>query len=87
MRLLKIARSDLGTRNVRGDRQHGGHAAVRVVQTVDQVQIAGAATAGTHGQLSRQLRLGAGREGRRFLVANMHPVDLLAAAQSIGHRV
>ena len=58
-----------------------------VEQAVDQVQIAGPAASRTHRQLPRDRSLGAGGECRRFLVANMHPVDLAMPAQGIGQAV
>ena len=87
VRLLEVARADLGAGNVGGDRQHRGHAAVGVEQAVDQVQVAGAAAARADRQLAGELGLRPGREGRGLFVAHVHPVDLVAAADGVGHRV
>ena len=51
------------------------------------MQIAGSAAAGTNGELSCQVRLGPGREGRDLLVPHMHPFDLALAADRIGQPV
>jgi len=47
---LEVAAADLVAGNLRRDRQHRHAAAVAVIQAVDQVQIAGAATAGANRQ-------------------------------------
>src|SRR4029077_6850110 len=80
MRLLEVTGADLGAGDVSGDRPHRGHAPVGVVQPVDQVQVAGAATARTDRQLTGELGLRAGREGRRLLVADVYPAELVTAA-------
>ena len=87
MRLLEIAAADFARWNVRGDCQHRRAAALRVIKTVDQMQIAGTAGAGTHRELARDLRLPRRREGRGLLMPDMHPVDRLAHAQRFGEPV
>ena len=51
-----------------------------IIKPVDQVHVAGAATAGTHRQLTRQMGLGAGGKRGRFLVADADPLDVLSLA-------
>jgi hypothetical protein len=58
-----------------------------IEQTIDEVQIARAATPRTNGQLAGELRFGSGRESGRFFVANMNPLDPGVAMKSVGHRV
>ena len=58
MRLLKVVAADLLPRDVRGDGQYRNPAAVGVIQTVDQVQVARSATGGAHCQLAGHGRLG-----------------------------
>jgi len=75
-----------------GDRQHRHAAALAVEQPVDQVKVAGAAAACAHGQLAGHVGLGAGSEGRAFLVPHVNPLDLavdvaLHAPQRIGEAV
>ena len=80
--LLEVHRADLNARDVRGDGQDRCARAVRVVQAVDEVQVAWAARACAHGELARQLSFGRRCERRRLLVAHVDPVDaaLLRAA-------
>ena len=85
--LLEVAGADLGAGDVGGDGQHRGHAAVGVEQPVDEVQVAGAAAAGADRQLAGELGLRPGREGRGLFVADVHPLDLAATADGVGHRV
>ena len=75
MGLLEVAAADLRAGDLGGDRQHRNPVAVAVVQAVDQVQVAGPAAAGADGELAGDLRLGAGGERGRLLVAHMHPAD------------
>jgi len=58
-----------------------------IEQAIDEVQIAGPAAAGTNGELTRQMRLGTGREGRDLLVPNVDPLDLALSPQSVGEAV
>src|SRR5262249_53976964 len=85
--LLEIGAADFGARDVGGDREHRHAAAMAVEQAVDEMQVAGPAAAGTDGEFAREVRLGAGGEGRGLLVAQMHPRDLLLLAQRIGETV
>ena len=82
VRLLEVGGADLDARDVRGNGQDGRARAVRVVQAVDEVQVAWAARARAHGELACELSLGRSRERRRLLVAHVNPVDaaLLGAA-------
>ena len=72
---LEVRRADLHARDVRGNGQDGRTRAVRVVQAVDEVQVARAARARAHGKLARELGLGRCCERRRLLVAHVDPVD------------
>ena len=87
MGFLEIAGTDLRRRNVRGDGKHRHAGAVAVEQAVDEVQVAGSATAGADREFAGQMRLGAGREGRDLFVAHVHPFDLALAAQRVGQPV
>ena len=73
--LLEVRRADLHARDVRGNGEDGRTRAVRVVQAVDEVQVARAARARAHGELACQLSFGRRCERRRFLVAHVDPVD------------
>src|ERR1043166_9761745 len=62
MRLLKVPGADFARGNLRGDGQHRGQSLVCVEQSINEVQIPGAATTCADGQVAGQLRFGAGRE-------------------------
>ena len=49
VRLLKIAAADFIAGNLRGDGEDGNTAAVTVVESIDQMQVAGTATSGAAG--------------------------------------
>ena len=66
-----------------GDAEHRDARAVAIEQAIDEVQIARPAAARADGQLSRQMRLGAGRECGDLLVPYMEPLDLAMAADGI----
>ena len=85
--LLEVLRADLRARDVRGDREHRDAGAVGVVQPVDQVQVPRPARPGADGQPPRELSLGGGGEGPGLLVADLHPLDALGAADGIDHGV
>ena len=55
-----------------------------VEQTVDEMEVAGAAAAGADSKIAGQLRLRAGGESSRLLVARMDPVDRAIGAQGVG---
>ena len=54
---------------------------VTVEQSVDQMQIAGSATAGAHGKLTGQMRIRPRRERRDLLMANVQPGNPALPAQ------
>jgi hypothetical protein len=87
MRRLKIIDADFRTRDVRGDGEHGNAAALAVEESVDEVQIAGTAAAGTDGEFTRQMRFSPRREGRALFVAHVYPLDRLEPPQGIGEAV
>jgi hypothetical protein len=65
----------------------GAPLAVRVVQAVDQVQVARSATARAHREPAGDLRLGRGGERGGLLVPDVHPVDAVRAADRVHDRV
>ena len=58
-----------------------------VEEAVDEVQIAGPATVSANGELTRQMRLGAGREGRDLLVPDVDPLDFALSPQGVGEAI
>jgi hypothetical protein len=79
--------TDLGARDLSCDRENGHARTVRIIQTVNQMQIAGAATAGANGKRASEMRLCAGRERGSLFVSRMDPFDIAAAAQRVGYSI
>jgi hypothetical protein len=69
------------------DCQHRHARPVAVEQAVDQVQVSWPAASGADRELSRQMRLGAGRKGGDLLVPDMDPFDLALASDRVGQPV
>ena len=87
MGFLEELGADLIGGNMGGQGQYRGTGAIRVVEALDQMGIAGPATTRADGQTAGQLRLGGGREGSGLLVAHVHPFDLGMAAHRIDDRI
>jgi hypothetical protein len=87
MGFLKVASADLLTRDVRGDRQQRNPAAVRIEQTIDEMQVPGTAARRAHGELARHRRLTRGRERRRLLMTHVLPDNLTVAAKGVGEPI
>jgi hypothetical protein len=87
MGLLEISGADLSRRNLGRNREHWHPRSVAVEQAVDEVQVAPPATASANGEVTRKMRLGAGREGGDLLVPDMDPIDLSLSAQGIDEAV
>ena len=87
MRLLKIAATDFGGRNLRGDGEHRRAAAMRIEQAVDEMQIAGTARPRADRKLAGDLRFSRGGKGRDLLMPDVNPVDRLSLAQRVGEAV
>ena len=87
MGFLKVIQANLRGRNLRGNRQHRHMVAMAVEQPIDQMQVTRPATAGAHRQLAGGRRFGTGSEGGDLLVAHMHPLDAVHAAQGVGQAI
>lgn len=87
MGLLEISGSDLGRRNMGRDRQHRHARAVAIEQAIDEMQVAGSATTGTHRDAAGEMRLCAGGKGRDLLVAHVNPFDLALATNRVREAV
>jgi len=68
---------------MRGQRQHGCAASVRVVQALGQVGVAGSAAAGADRQPAGELRLRRSGERCGLLVADMNPLNALSSADRV----
>src|ERR1700730_9671826 len=87
MRLLEEVCTDLPCRNLRSQGQDRRAAPMSVEQTLDQVGIAGAATAGAHGQAASELGFGGRGEGPSLFIAHIHPFDSAATCDRVHDRV
>src|SRR5215813_9631684 len=85
--LLEVIGTNLATRNLRSNREDRSHTAMRVKETIHQVQVPWATTPGARGQLSSQLGFGARSKCSCFFVADVDPVDLAVSAHSISNRI
>ena len=85
--LLEEVRADLPARHLATDGEHRGVGLLRVVQTVEQVDGAGADGAHADGEPVGELGLRAGRERPRLLVPHPDPLDALLAADRVGDGV
>src|SRR6266851_9840154 len=87
MSLLEEVCTDLPGRNLRSQGQDRRAAPMSVEQTLDQVGIAWAATAGAHGQAASELGFGSRGEGPGLLVADMYPFDSVGTSDRVHDRV
>ena len=87
MRLLKIAAANFRTWNLRGDGKNWNTAAVTIVKSIDQMQIARAATPRADCEAAGQMRFRTGGERGRFFVSHVHPLDSFLFANRIGNSV
>ena len=85
--LLEVRPADLLSWDVRGDREHGHPAAVRVEEPVDEMEVARAAACGADGQLAGHAGVAGSGEGGGLLVPDVHPIDASVAAQRVGQTV
>src|SRR6266403_3745902 len=69
------------------DRHHWHPRAVAVEQTIDEVQVARAATSGADRETTCDMRVPAGGERGDFLVPDMQPLHAAMAAQCIGEAI
>ena len=87
MCLLEIGATDFSRRNVSGDSQNWNPASIRIVESIDKVQIAWATTTCAYTDLAGQRRLCSGSERRRLLVPHPNPLDPMLLAYRIGDAV
>jgi hypothetical protein len=81
--LLKISAPDFIAGNLRGNPKHRNPAAVTIVEPVDQMQVAWAATSRANGQFPREMRFRAGGKRRRLFVSHMDPLNWLVCANRV----
>src|SRR5215813_10896199 len=87
MRFLKVAAPDFSAGYLRGDRQDGDTAAVAIVESVDQVQIARTAASRADRQCSRKVRFRSCGKGGRLFVPQMNPLKAVGGANRVRNAV
>jgi hypothetical protein len=86
-RLLKIIAADFIARNMRCNRQDRDAAAVAIIKSVDQMQVARPATSSANGEMPGQVRFRSRRKRGGFLVSHGNPFDVVPRADGIGDAV
>jgi hypothetical protein len=87
MCLLEVATPDLAAGNVGRDREDRDSAPMRIVESIDQMEIPGPAASRTHRQTSRQVRLSSGSKCRRLFVSHGNPPDIGSLTNAIGDAI
>src|SRR5207249_1352365 len=87
MGFLKISATDFITRDLRRNGQNRHPTAVRIIEAIDQMEIAGSATSGADSQASGEMRLRAGGKCGRFFVSQMNPPNFFLLSNRFGNRV
>src|SRR3546814_1704805 len=85
VRLLEVVRPDLHGGDLARDREDRGSRAVRVIEPVDEVEVAGTAAARAYRQPTGELSLGCRGERGRLLVPDVDPVDTPLRRRSEEH--
>jgi hypothetical protein len=85
--LLEVPGADLRRRDVRGDREDGHAGAVRVVEPVDEVQVARPAAARADREVPGEVGFGRRGERGRLLVTDVLPADRAVLADGVGEAV
>ena len=76
MCLLKVAASDLMTRDLRRNRKYRHAVPMAIEQAIDEVKIARAATACAHSDLSGKMSLRTGGKRGHLFMPHVQPFDL-----------
>src|SRR5260370_21990716 len=87
MRLLEIAGTDPAAWNMPRDCKHCHGPSMTIEQPVDEMKVAGTATAGTDGKPAGDVRIGARGKGCDFLMADVDPLDRFLSAYLVGYPV
>jgi len=84
---LKIAAANFAAGDLSRDREHWNAAAMAIIKTIDQMQIARAATPRAYRQSSSQMCFCAGRERGCLFVAHVNPLNLPLPPNRVGDSV
>ena len=87
MRLLEIIGTYLGAWNVRRDCENRHGASLAIVQSIDEMKVAGTATPGADGEIAGDVSVGARGEGGNFLMADVDPLNDFLPAHRVGDPV
>src|ERR1700704_2497872 len=87
MRFLKVAAADFLTWNLRGDGENGNAATVAIVKPVDQMQVAGSATARADREASGEVGFRARGKPSRLFVSDVGPSNLFLSTNRVGDPV
>jgi hypothetical protein len=85
--LLEVPAANFIAGDLRRDGQDRNPVSVTVVESVDQVQISGTATAGANRQPAREMGIRTRGKGCRFLMPQMNPIQLFGGSNRIGNAV
>ena len=84
---LEICAANLTAWNLRCNRQHRDTAALAIIESVDQMQIAGTAASCADSKISGEVGLSSCSEGRDLLVSYVNPLHLPLSPNRIGETV
>jgi hypothetical protein len=84
MRLLKVAASDLMTRDLRRNRKYRYAISMAIEEAIDEVKVARAATTCAHRNLPGKMSLGAGGKRGHLFMPYMQPFDLFTFPDDLG---
>jgi hypothetical protein len=85
--LLKEVGSELGAGYLRGDRQDRNAAALAIMESINEMEIARPTASCADRKFACNLRFASGREGGDLFVADHHPVDAIVSADGVGKAV
>jgi hypothetical protein len=84
MGLLKVAASDLMTRDLRGNRKYRHPIPMAIEEAIDEVKVARTATTCAHRNLPCKMRLRAGSKRGYLFVPYVQPLDLFTFPDDLG---
>src|SRR5258708_1012032 len=87
MRLLKVAASNLVTRNLRRNSKYRHTIPMTIEETIDKVKIARAATARAHSDRTCKVSLRTGSKSSHLLMPYMYPLDLFTFPDYVGQAI
>jgi hypothetical protein len=80
---LKKVGAELGAGYLRGDHQDGNAAALAIMESIDEMEIARPTASCANRKFACNLRFASGREGGDLFVPDHHPVDTIVSADGV----